>query len=149
MKRRISCLHNITQSYTSKRSITKPCDISPAVMFFISSPTVKYKPRPANTSPDLQIQTTLEIHAQACKYNPDMQIQAQSCKYTPDLQIHKPAHTTQTCKRKLRQANTSPELQKQTQACKYNQDLQIQAEIYKYTPDLQIQAQACKYHPDM
>ena len=118
MKRRISCLHNITQSYTSKRSITKPCDISPAVMFFISSPTVKYKPRPANTSPDLQIQTTLEIHAQACKYNPDMQIQAQSYKYTPDLQI-------------------------QAQACKYHTDLQIQAQSCKYIQDMQRQAQAC------
>ena len=40
MKNRISCLHNITQSYTSKRSITKPCDISPAVMFSTSSPTM-------------------------------------------------------------------------------------------------------------
>ena len=122
MKRRISCLHNITQSYTSKRSITKPCDISPAVMFFISSPTVKYKPRPANTSPDLQIQTRLEIHAQACKYNPDMQIQAKSCKYKPDLQIHP------------RPANTSP-------------DLQIQAQTCKYQPEVQTHAQTCKCKP--
>ena len=78
----------------------------------------KYKARPANTSPDVQIQAQtcnyLQLQARPTNTRPDLQIQARTCKYnprpaitSPDLQIQASLiNTTQACKYKPRDANT-------------------------------------------